>query len=137
VFIGGNHESSASAAPRSIASRNLTPLTLRTQLHARAALRRLGRARHILPRLQRLHRRRRLANSRSHVHAALSPAPPLPPSAAALLRRAGWSGIFDRRDFQRGHYEQPPFVSPSCLRSELAPHTCADTSAARCTRATT
>lgn len=55
---------------------------------------------------------------------------------------AGWSGIYDGRDFERGHHEQPPSASLShAPRSKppvlISTYLRAGTSEARCTRATT
>ena len=60
VFIGGNHESSSFVAP--FPAHAL--LMLRAQLHARASVRRVGRTRHILPWLQRMHHCWRAAHCR-------------------------------------------------------------------------
>ena len=60
VFIGGNHESSSFVAPFPADAL----LMLRAQLHARASVRRVGRTRHILPWLQRMHRCWRAAHRR-------------------------------------------------------------------------
>jgi lariat debranching enzyme len=111
VFIGGNHESSASAAPSPLrigAEASHPSPCMRSYMHE------LPYGGWVAPGIFYLGYSGCILVGGLRIAGSIT----IQPISCSLqlthcMSHAGWSGIYDRRDFQHGHHEQPPFAAHS------------------------